>query len=112
MSPWKLTVSKQKPPRGTQIPQRPYCQGAVIQDGAAGQIIMFATEDGGYFPAELALAGQCDLLVDANGAVFPDHNQTINMRIEVCNRFFLPEGCRLFHLSIYSGRGTMDGVHR
>jgi len=81
--PSELTVSKQRPPPGTPIPQRPYCQGAVIQGGGAGQIIMFATVDGGCFSAESALAGQCNTLVDANGTVFPDHNQTINMRIEV-----------------------------
>ena len=59
----------------------------MIQGSVAGQIIMFATANGGYFPAELALAGQCDLLVDANGTVFTDHNQTINLRIEVSSRF-------------------------
>lgn len=90
MLPSELTVSKQRPPPGSLIPQRPYCQGAVIQGGAAGQIIMFATADGGCFPAESALAGQCGLLVDANGTVFPDHNQTINMRVEVCGCSFNP----------------------
>ena len=83
MFPSKLTGSKPRPPPGTPIPQRPYCQGAVIQGGAPGQIIMFATADGGCFPAVSALEGQSGLLVDANGTVFPDHNQTINMRIEV-----------------------------
>ena len=90
MSPSKLTASEQKPPPGTLIPQRPYCQGAVIQGGAAGQVIQFAMVDGGCgcYPAESALAGHCELLVDLNGTVFPDHNQTINMRIEVHNFFF------------------------
>ena len=59
----------------------------MIQGGAAGQIIMFATADGGCLPALYALVGKYDLLVDANGTVFPDHNRTINMRIEVSGNF-------------------------
>ena len=64
----------------------------MTQGRAPGQIIMFfETADGGYFPfpAESALAGQCDLLVDANGTIFPDHDQTINLRIEVSSRFVI-----------------------
>ena len=86
----RLTISLQKPTPGTLVPQRPYRQGAVIQGGATGQIIMFATADGSPFPAHLALAGRCDLLVDKSGAVFPDQNQTINMRIEVSGCFVIP----------------------
>ena len=62
----------------------------MIQGGGPGQVIMFAMADRKYIPAELALAGQCELLVDGNGTVFPDHNQTINMRIEVDDRIFIP----------------------
>ena len=86
----RLTTFLQRPAPGTMIPQRPYCQGAVIQGGATGQIIVFAMAGEIPFPARLALAGQCDLLVDKSGTVFPDHNQTINMRIEVSSRFVIP----------------------
>jgi len=48
---------------------------------------MFSMTDGSPFPAESALTGHCELLVDANGTVFPDHNHTINMRIEVSGSF-------------------------
>jgi len=51
---------------------------------------MFASADGAHFPAELALAGQCDHLVDANGMVLPGHDQTINMRIEVSDSSVTP----------------------
>ena len=83
MFPSSLTVCQQKFPSGTCIPQRTYCQGAAIPEGAAGQRIMFAMADGMCFPAELALAGQCDLLVDGGGVVFNEPNHTINLRIEV-----------------------------
>ena len=46
-------------------------------------------EDRGYLPAELALAGQCDRLVDRNGIVFNDNHQTINLRIEVSGLFIV-----------------------
>lgn len=81
----------QKPPPVTPIPQRLYCQGNPIPHGAASQRIMFAMEDRGYLPAELALAGQFDRLVDRNSAVFTDHHQTINMRIEVSGIFVVSE---------------------
>ena len=88
----RLIVCLQRPPPGTLIPQRPYFQGAVVQGGAAGQIIMFLTADGSSFSAVSALEGQSDLLVDANDTVFPDHNHTINMRIEVSDRFVISKG--------------------
>ena len=75
---------------GAPIPQRLYCQGNPIPHGAAGQRIMFGMEDRRYLPAELALSGQCDRLVDRNNTVFTDHHQTINMRIEVSGLFIIP----------------------
>ena len=87
----KLTVPQHSLSPGTLIPQRTYCQGATIQGGGPGQVIMFATADGKYIPAELVLAGQCDLLVDGNGTVFTDYNQTINLRIEVPSHFVIPK---------------------
>lgn len=54
-------------------------------------MIMFATTDDGHFSAELALAGQYDLLVDANGAVFTEQNYTINLRIQVPGLFVILE---------------------
>lgn len=39
------------------------------------------------FPAELALSGRCDLLVDGDSAVFTEQVQTINLRIEVFHLF-------------------------
>ena len=77
------------PTTGTFIPQRPYCQGNPIPHGAAGQNIVFAMEDRGYLSAELALAGQCDRLVDRNGKAFTGHHQTINLRIEVFGLFIV-----------------------
>jgi len=44
---------------------------------------MFAMADGKCFPAELALAGQYDRLVDGGSAVFSEQSHTINLRIEV-----------------------------
>ena len=58
----------------------------------AGQIIMFSTADGTPFSAVSALEGQSYLLVDAHDAVFRDHNHTINMRIEVSDRFVISKG--------------------
>lgn len=43
--------------------------------------------NGDNFPAELALAGKCDCLVDGDGAVFAEQVQTINLRIEVFDLF-------------------------
>ena len=64
--------------------------------------------DGKSFPAELAPAGQCDLLVDGGGVVISDQNHTINLRIEVSRLLII-----LSHRSsLYSGRGTMDGERR
>jgi len=88
MFPSSLTICQQKLLR---IPQRSYCQGTAIPEGARGQMIMFATTGGGYFPAELALAGQYNLLVDAGGAVFTEQNHTINLRIEVPGLFVILE---------------------
>ncbi|KAF9791045.1 hypothetical protein BJ322DRAFT_1017634 [Thelephora terrestris] len=62
--------------------ERLYCQGTSIRDGEVPQKILFAMDDGPCFPAELALAGRCDLLVDGDSAVFTEQNQTINLRIE------------------------------
>ena len=90
----RLTVYQEKLIPGTLIPQRPYCQGNPIPYGAAGKSIMFAMADGGCIPAELALTGQCDSLVDKNSTVFADHTQTINMRIEVPGLFCHPQNCR------------------
>ncbi|KAF9650887.1 hypothetical protein BDM02DRAFT_3185042 [Thelephora ganbajun] len=67
---------------GTCIPQRRYSQGATIPGGVADRRIMFAMADGTCFPAQLALVGQCDRLLDGNGVVFTERNQTINLRIE------------------------------
>ena len=50
---------------------------------------MFATADGKFFPATLALAGHCDNLVDGSGVVFPELNHTINLRIEVFGLFVI-----------------------
>ena len=52
---------------------------------------MFAMTDGICFPAELALSGRCDLLVDGGGAVFTGGNHTINLRIEVSNLSVVPK---------------------
>ena len=65
------------------IPQRPYAQGSVIPPHAVLQYISFATTYGFDFPAEVALAGKCDSLVDGDTAVFAEQVQTINLRIEV-----------------------------
>ena len=62
-----------------------------MQGGAAGQTIMFATLDGGSFPASLALAGQYDLLVDGGGSVFAEKNHTITLRVEVFGPFVIPK---------------------
>ena len=88
---WLLGVQSEaeKIPSGTYIPQRLYCQGNPIPHGAAGQSIIFAMEDRGYLPAELALSGPWNRLVDRNGTVFTDHHQTINMRIEVFGPFIV-----------------------
>ena len=84
----------------------------MIRGGAAGQIVTFSTFDGSPFPAEAAFCGSYDLLVDANGTVFPNNVQTINLRIEVSDRFFHLRGHRSSHFYTYSGQGTMGGVHR
>ena len=52
---------------------------------------MFAMPNGKCFPAALALAGQCDHLVDGGGVVFTEKNQTINLRIEVFDPFVVPK---------------------
>jgi len=43
---------------------------------------VFATADGNPFPAELALAGPYDALVDGNDIVFTGQNHTISVRIQ------------------------------
>ena len=77
------TDRQQTPPPGTFIPQRPYCQGTAIPPTEATQDIPFAVSRGQWFPAELALGGQCNTLVDRDSAVFIDPNHTINIRFEV-----------------------------
>jgi len=52
---------------------------------------MFAMRDGKCFPAERALAGNCDHLVDGGGVFFTEKKQTINLRIEVFDSFVVPE---------------------
>ncbi|KAF9791044.1 hypothetical protein BJ322DRAFT_1171048 [Thelephora terrestris] len=67
---------------GSLIPQRLYVQGTSIPNDGAPQKIYFATAGGRHLPAELALAGRCDLLVDRDSAVFTELGQTLNLRIE------------------------------
>jgi len=77
-------------------------------------MIMFATTDGGYFPAELALAGQYNFLVDGNGAVFTEQNHTINLRIEVPSLFVIPKLLLISFLRLqwpgYDGWGAQVGT--
>lgn len=94
----------------SRIPQRLYCQG-ILPHGAASQRITFAMADGRCFPAELALVGQCNRLVDGDDTVFAEHHQTINMRIEVFG-LFVDSGLLIVHFYVYSGRGTMGGGRR
>lgn len=69
-------------PFGTYIPQRLYLPRATSPDGTPPERITFAMADGKPFPAELALAGQCELLVDKDREAFTEQPQTINLRIE------------------------------
>lgn len=87
----QLTICSQKPPAHTFIPQRPYTQGAPIPDGILSQTITFMTVHGGHFPAELALTGQCNLLVDGDSEAFTDRSQTINLRTEVIGLCIIPK---------------------
>ena len=84
------TVYQQKPFSGTYIHQRRYCQGTPIPNNLARLDITFATVDGMYLPAKLALAGQLDSLVDGNSPVFAPHYSTINLRVEVSGLFVIP----------------------
>ena len=77
------TDCQQTFPPGTPIPQRPYRQGAAIPPTEATQGISFAVNRDQWFPAKLALNGQCSTLVDGDRAAFVDPNYTINLRIEV-----------------------------
>jgi len=79
----RLNFHSQEISSGFCIPQRSYCQGPAIPGGAVAQRIVFVMVNGGPFPAEFALAGQCDLLVDGGDEVFSEQNHTINLRIEV-----------------------------
>jgi hypothetical protein len=88
------------------IPQRLYCQGTAIAPGAVHQIIFFATIYGGDFPAELALAGKCEFLVDGDSPVFTEQVQTINLRIEV---FDLSRRQVISHLTPMSQWPGYDG---
>jgi len=85
MFPWIwLIIYSQKFSSGTCIPQRLFRQGAAIPDGATGEVIMFAMFDGKCFPATLALAGKCSLLVDEDTVPsFTKKHHLINLRIEV-----------------------------
>ena len=48
-------------------------------------------DDGICFPAELAFAGKCDLLVDGGSAVITGGDHTINLRIEVFDYSVIPK---------------------
>ena len=54
-------------------------------------MITFDAVGGGYFPAELALAGKCNSLVDGRSVAFTDQSRTINLRIEVIGRCAVPQ---------------------
>ena len=103
-----LTLCSQESSTWTCIPQRPYCQGTAIPDAVD---ISFAMADGRFFPAELALAGLCGLLVDGNGAVFLEQNQTINIRIEVPD-LLSPPSPQSSDPHVDSGQGIADGEHK
>lgn len=63
-----------------------------------------------FFPAEFALAGKFEDLVDWSGSTFTEQIQTINLRIEVFG--VLPSSSLdSFILCVYSGQGTRDGEH-
>ena len=79
----------EKIPSGTYIPQRLHGQGNPNSYGTAGQRITFAMVDGGCLPAELALAGQCDRLVNRSDIVFTDHHLSVRLRIEVSDIFIV-----------------------
>lgn len=78
-----LTLSSQGVPNWICIPQSLCCHAAPIPDDEFPSQIAFVMADGTPFPAELALAGQLDLLVDRNDIVFTGLNHTTNIRIEV-----------------------------
>lgn len=101
----------QKLAPGIPVPQRLYCQGTSIPDNVA-LVIAFALADGRCFPAELALAGKYNLLVDGNSAVFTEQNQSINLRIEVPKLSQSSPSHPSSNFHIYSGQGTMDGEHK
>ena len=109
--PFEPTICLQKPLSATEIPQRTYCQGTAIPDGAYPRQIMFATVDCSAFPLRIALAGSCEPLVDVAGEVFIEQTQTINLRIEVFDTSVIPS-YRSSHLRCRSGRVTMDGEDR
>lgn len=89
----------------TCIPQRLYCQGSAIPDAID---ISFAMADGRFFPAELALAGLCGLLVDGNGTVFLERGHTVNIRIEVPD-LLSPPSPQSSDPHVDSGQGIADG---
>lgn len=66
--------------------------------------------NGSFFPAELALAGQYNLLIDGESAVFTEQNQTINLRIEVVVICVTPKPWLILY--ICSGKVTTDGECR
>ena len=86
-----LTICEQVPVSGSRIPQRPYAKGTAIPGGVVGGMVMFTAVDGGHFPAELALAAQCDSLVDGRSEAFIEQSHTINLRIEVIGLCVVPQ---------------------
>lgn len=68
-------------------PRSPACGVSPIMTGIIPQSILFEMTDGGCFPARLALAGECDFLMDRDGAVFNEQAQTFELLIKVFDLF-------------------------
>jgi len=70
--------------------------------------------NGKCFPVALALARQCDDLVDGGGVVFTEKNQIINLRIEVFVLYVTPDLSLIPFLHLqwpgYDGWGAQVGV--
>ena len=75
---------------------------------------MFAMADGKCFPAESALAGQYDRLVDGGSAVFLEQSHTINLRIEVFSLLAVPKPSLIPFLHLqwpgYNGWGAQVSI--
>ncbi|KAF9791049.1 hypothetical protein BJ322DRAFT_423522 [Thelephora terrestris] len=69
-------------PAWTCIPQRLYCRGPAIQNGRSPQKIMFVMADGAPFPAKFALAGQRNLLMNADD-IFLTSEQSSTTHIQI-----------------------------